>query len=140
MLKKKSIARAITYFTPPELRSMLAQARKAARFPEDSVTPLDIRLVKTKGPLSRILIIVSKKCGSAPQRNLFKRRLKALFYEHRLYKQPFSLVIYCKQGGTLLSYKDLEQFLYSALGLPYSSTTVEVSHVDNYASNPNKHS
>ena len=39
-------------------------------------------------PYAKILIVTPKKIGSAPVRNLLKRRLKSIFYEEKLYERP----------------------------------------------------
>ena len=46
----------------------------------------------------KLLVIASRKSGKAHKRNLFKRRAKAIFYSHNLYKKPLSTIIlvYCK--------------------------------------------
>lgn len=97
-------------FTSAERTTLFKEARLVHRQPE-----LDIRLLKKNTEASlpgRLLVITPKKVGSAPQRNLIRRRLKSLFYEEGLYKIPADLLIYCKKGSTDLSFAKLKNILH----------------------------
>ena len=96
----------ITQFTPPERRALLTKARLVHRQDE-----FDIRCRRSTAPIGRILIITPKKIGSAPKRNLLRRRLKAIYYEEDLFTQGYDLVIYCRKGSTGLSYQGLKEIL-----------------------------
>ena len=47
----------------------------------------DMRALPTRSFCGRILVITPKKMGTAPKRNLIRRRLKALFYEEKLFEK-----------------------------------------------------
>lgn len=58
-----------------------------------------------------ILIITSRKIGSAPERNKVRRRLKAIFYEEKLYNQLYDCVIIVKKPGILLTFEQWKKLL-----------------------------
>ncbi|KKP35572.1 MAG: Ribonuclease P protein component [candidate division TM6 bacterium GW2011_GWF2_32_72] len=61
---------------------------------------------------SRILIITPKKTGSAPERNLIRRRLKAIFYEEKLFENnPYDCIVLARPEATKLSFLDLKRIL-----------------------------
>lgn len=57
---------------------------------------LEILLAPCSLDYGRLLLSVSRKTGNAPQRNLFKRRIKAIFYESKLFDLKFDWVILAK--------------------------------------------
>lgn len=50
-------------------------------------------------PFGRILVIASKKYGNAPERNKLRRRLKAIYANHRLYEHNVDLAIIARPSG-----------------------------------------
>ncbi len=60
---------------------------------------------------ARILIIASTKTGTAPKRNLFKRRLKSIFYENKLFEQPDDIAVIARNGALELSFDQLKKIL-----------------------------
>lgn len=104
--KKIGIARLISSFTVPEIKRLFQQARTV--YQTDS---LRISAVHTQGPFSKILVVTPKKIGSAPMRNKLRRRLKALFYQEKLYQEPFTLLVFCKKGSPFLTFQDLKSML-----------------------------
>lgn len=76
---------------------------------------LDIRLMKRESEESalpgRILIITPRKIGTAPKRNLIRRRLKAIFYEENLPSYSYDLLIYCQKGSTDLPFGYLKSLI-----------------------------
>lgn len=129
MPKTLPTPRAVSSFTAREIASLLKRARQIFTSPQ-----LSIKAGLKSGIHSRILAITPKKMGTAPLRNLIKRRLKALFYEERLFNSPFDLVIYCKKGATDLPYADLKTLLPMILenaqkkGVISSRETVKPRH------------
>ena len=105
-MHKQGIARAITSFTSKEIRKLIYQAR-----PVYTGNGLDIKVMPIKETFARILIVTPRKIGSAPQRNLLKRRIKSLFYEEKYYEQPFCVVVFCKKGSADLSFDQLKGIL-----------------------------
>lgn len=61
--------------------------------------------------LGRILIIASTKYGNAPQRNLLKRRLKAIFWEEKLYEKGIDCAIIARPSGKLYDFSGLKELM-----------------------------
>lgn len=59
----------------------------------------------------RILIIVSKKYGNAPQRNLLKRRLKAIFWEEKLYEKNIDCAVIARPAGKSYDFAQLKSLV-----------------------------
>ena len=69
----------------------------------------------TQGELGRILIVTPKKSGSAPERNLFKRRVRALFREKKLFNKKIDFVIITSKQGINIKFKILACLIERAL-------------------------
>lgn len=100
-------------FTGPERTLLLTKARLIHRQPE-----LDIRY-RQRDPKSsclpgRLLVITSRKIGNAVKRNLLRRRLKAIFYEEKLFSYSYDVVIYSRKCSTDLSFQELKSILLQA--------------------------
>lgn len=104
-----SIARAITQFSELEIQELFRRARTVFKKPS-----LEIRRVGTQSEFGRILIVIPRIVGTAPQRNLIRRRFKALFYQGKWYEKKQDLIVLVRKGATQLSYQDLEQIIASA--------------------------
>jgi ribonuclease P protein component len=109
-MHKVRFPRALFSFTSYERKKLLFQARTVYR-----ENGLEIRTLPHNRPFSRILIITPKKMGTAPQRNLMRRRIKALFYEEKLFEKKFDVTVYCTKESTLLSFQDIKHSLVLAL-------------------------
>jgi len=59
----------------------------------------------------KILIIISQKVGKAHERNLLRRRIKSIFYEEKLYKNPLISILLTYKSATELSFDQLREFL-----------------------------
>ena len=64
---------------------------------------------------ARILLITSRKVGNAPQRNLLRRRCRAIFYEQRLFELQKDCVVIFKAPATKLSFDQLKAILEKAM-------------------------
>ena len=62
-------------------------------------------------PFGRILIVVSRKYGNAPQRNLLKRRLKSIFWEEKLYEKKIDLAIIARSSGKSYDFDQLKSLV-----------------------------
>jgi ribonuclease P protein component len=62
----------------------------------------------------RVLIIASRKVGNAPQRNLVRRRIKAIFYEEKLFERAFDCVVILYQKAVELPFDQLKDLLLAA--------------------------
>lgn len=61
----------------------------------------------------KLLIVTPRKTGSAPKRNLLRRRLKAIYYQEKLYTIAAIGIIILYDHATTLSFDELKTFLTS---------------------------
>lgn len=62
----------------------------------------------------RILVITSRKIGSAPKRNKIRRRLKSIFYENKLFALDYDCIVIVRQGSAInLEFYELKEILNS---------------------------
>lgn len=62
---------------------------------------LEILLAPRSLDYGRLLLPVSRRTGNAPRRNLFKRRVKAIFFELKLFNLEFDWIIIPKNKTAL---------------------------------------
>ncbi|HJM68835.1 MAG TPA: ribonuclease P protein component, partial [Candidatus Babeliales bacterium] len=61
---------------------------------------------------ARILIVTPRASGSAPERNLVKRRLRSLFYENRLFEGQYDCAVIIKaHGAENITYDTLKRLI-----------------------------
>jgi ribonuclease P protein component len=106
------IARRITQFTRGEIKRLFQTARTVYR-----QAGLTIRIAPRLGEIGRILIVTPKRIGTAPERNMLRRRIKALFYQEKLYSFPYDFLVLCQEGSTKLSFSELKD-IFLKLSLP----------------------
>jgi ribonuclease P protein component len=117
-----SIARRITQFSKKEIDSLFSNARRVFRN-----AACTLLIAEKQGSLGRILIIASRKVGNAPERNLLRRRIKAIFYEEKLYIYPFdgAIILYKKAVG--LSFSELKNMICDAYAKEMSKVKIDVT-------------
>ena len=103
------IAKRISKFTTREIDHLFGHARSF--FKDESCT---ILLAPRQGEFGRILIVTSRKVGNAPERNFIRRRVKAIFYEEKLYERTVDCVIIAKKKLVGLSFSQLKDILLEA--------------------------
>lgn len=59
----------------------------------------------------RLLVVTPRAVGTAPQRNKIRRRLKAIFYENKLFERPFDYAIIIRKEATQLPFDSLEEII-----------------------------
>ena len=62
----------------------------------------------------RILVITPRKSGNSPARNRIRRQLKALFYQEKLYEQPYDILVLVSKDGIRKSSDELKVILLQA--------------------------
>lgn len=100
----------ISRFIPEEVSEIFKKARRYLRHPG-----LDILCYPAKKEHGRILIVTSRKVGTAPQRNKIRRRLKAIFFEQQLFDHSLDCVVIIKKSGVDLTFEKLKQLLLEAI-------------------------
>jgi ribonuclease P protein component len=113
--------RSTNRITAQERKRLLRYARLIHRQDE-----LDIRSLprdSNSSPLAgRILIITPRKVGNAPERNLIRRRCKAIFREEKVGIALQDFLIYCRKGSADLTFQDLKEVILASMKrLPTSS-------------------
>lgn len=74
----------------------------------------DLLLAPKSGILSRLLIVTAAYIGTAPERNRVRRRLRAVFREHKFYDYSCDCIVIVKKNGIGASYEKLLSLLQSA--------------------------
>lgn len=105
-----AIAPYISHFTPREIRTIFNKARRAYADPG-----LVILLYPSTKEYGRILTITSRKVGNAPERNRIRRRLKALFYQTKLYTRLMDCFVIIKKPGINYTSDQLKEILTNVL-------------------------
>jgi len=103
------VAGKLTSFTRKEVATLFAHARAIERNP--AFTLLGAPQTKEFG---RILIIASRHVGTAPQRNKLKRRIKAIFYEEKLFECEYDYILILKKEAVDYSFEKLKQKILEA--------------------------
>lgn len=106
------IARTLSQFTAHEIAQMRLQAHAVLR--HAGFVLLVAPRTREQG---RILIVIPKKVGSAPQRNKIRRQIKSIFYEEKLYDRGYDWVAIVKPAATLLSFAQIKE-LFLQVKLP----------------------
>jgi len=105
----KTVAALITKFKYKEIKQTFKKARYVYSSPE-----LDIKLSPTTDNIGKLLIVIPKKVGNAPARNLIRRRLKSIFYENEIYKRSHNFLVFCKPSIVDLEYQNLRDRLLNS--------------------------
>jgi|SRR3989337_4582614 len=62
-------------------------------------------------PHGRLLIITPAQSGTAVERNRIRRRLKAIFYEHKWYQYPYDVALRISKEAMTLTFDQLHTLL-----------------------------
>lgn len=100
------IAKRLSKFTKREIDHLFKHARRVFRSPACTIL-----LAPRQGEFGRVLIVASRKVGNAPERNLIRRRIKAIFYEEKLYDRSFDCVIIAQKKLTDFSFDELKKLV-----------------------------
>lgn len=109
--------RALTRWSPQEAAAAIKRSKRVYKG-----EVFDLRTIPQTQNVARLLVVTPKKSGNAAQRNRFRRRVKALFYEKKLHEGKLDWIIFAKQGISDASFSDLEKKLGElVLSLPVNS-------------------
>lgn len=63
---------------------------------------------------ARVLIVTPRTCGKAPERNLFRRRIRSLFRENNLATKGLDYIVITDKRGVGIPFDKLRQLLLCA--------------------------
>ncbi len=101
-----SLGRHISLWKKDERLKALTQARPILRS-----HAFDVRVLPKQDIIARLMVITPKKIGSAPYRNLLKRRTRSIFYQEKMFASVNDWVIYFRPSQSILDYKKLHAML-----------------------------
>jgi ribonuclease P protein component len=113
----RKIVRALSRFTKAEIDFAFSKARRLLRH-----TGFDILAAPAQKEIGRILVIASRKVGNAPIRNKIRRRLKAIYFTHKLYEKGFDIIVLVKKAHQELSFSNIEHALVTTLSSAHTSS------------------
>lgn len=106
-------ARLITQWKKPEIDQVFATAKRVTTHPA-----CDIKIARTQKPYGRLLLIIPVSVGKAHERNLMRRRFKALFYEQRLFEKGYDWIVFVKKPALKTPFSELAELVsHTALKL-----------------------
>ena len=118
------LARRVTHWSASDVKLAFRKASLACRN-----TWLDVRLRHlpvvqgVPAPRGRVLIVTPKKVGSAPYRNLLKRRARAIIAQQRLSLPHIDIILFFNPNPSVpLTFSQLQEFLQTCLKKHQSST------------------
>jgi len=100
----------VTHFSRREIQELFKKARTLCQH-----NSLDIKAAPASSLPGRLLIISPKKIGNAPLRNLIRRRIKALFYEEKMYEKQYNYIFFCKPPISEVSFQELKEIILACL-------------------------
>lgn len=98
------ISKNLSKFSKKELDSFFRHATRV--FKNQAFT---ILTSPSHDGFSKILVVVPKKYGNAPARNLIKRRLKNIFWQEKLYEQPNNVAFIIRPDAKKFSFQELKK-------------------------------
>ena len=66
------------------------------------------------GPTGRVLLVIPKAAGTAPERNLFKRRVRSIFKEEKLTERGYDCIVRAHKNGVIIPFETLKTHLLEA--------------------------
>lgn len=105
-----SLFRLVSSFNKQEIQNLLKTAHTKI-----SYGGITIKTAPKTSDYGRILIITPKKVGNAPQRNLLRRRFKAIFFEEKLYEGSYDCAVFVSSGALAVPFSTLKELLTKAI-------------------------
>jgi ribonuclease P protein component len=93
-------------FSKKELLVFFKTARRIVRH-----KALDVLAQPKTHAQARLLVVTPRRVGRAVDRNRVRRRLKHIFYEEQLFKNPYDYIIVIKKAALQLSFEQLKELL-----------------------------
>lgn len=101
----------LSSFTRTEVTTLFKGARTKVKLP-------GLRILKA--PISgrtagRVLIVTPRRVGNAPERNLLRRRVRAIYREDKLYTHPYDCVLLFGKEALLIPFDELRRLIHSVI-------------------------
>lgn len=109
-MNRSKISKNLSKFSKKELDSFFRHATRV--FKSQAFTILTSPAYEE---FSKVLLVVPKKYGNAPARNLIKRRLKNIFWQEKLYEQPNNVAFIIRPDAKKLSFQELKEICLKIL-------------------------
>ncbi len=109
----KYVAKTISRFTKKEIDLLFSTGKAVYKSKEFVILTAPCLLA-----FSRILLITSRKVGNAPQRNLLRRRGRAIFYEEKLFENQQHCVVIFRAPAKDLTFDQFKSILIKAVSAP----------------------
>ena len=110
------IFRKLTQFSKGEIDRAFASAKRVVKHPG-----LTLLSAPKQGDFARILIVVSRKVGTAPQRNKLRRQIKTIFFEDKMFEGERDLIALLRAPATELTFDELKKLLLKATSVGKAS-------------------
>lgn len=68
---------------------------------------MDIKMAAIAHESGHLIVITPRAVGNAPERNLIRRRIKAIFYENQLYTKDRVWLFFIKKEALSLKFSEL---------------------------------
>ena len=76
----------------------------------------DIKMAMTDSARGHLIVITPRAVGNAPERNLIRRRIKAIFHEQGFNKKEKAWLFFVKKAALSLPFTDLQKIIVAAVG------------------------
>lgn len=100
------ISQLISRFKDSEVKQIFKTARL-----KEKVMGLEFFLAPSLLDYGKILVVTPKKSGNAPDRNLIRRRAKAIFYENKLFENKVNCLLIVRKEGINTDFDTLKKLL-----------------------------
>ena len=100
----------LSSFTRTEVATLFKSARAKVKLPG-----LRILRAPISGTAGRVLIVTPRRVGNSPERNLLRRRVRAIYREDKLYTHPYDCVLLLGKESLLIPFDELRRLIHSVI-------------------------
>ncbi len=105
--------RKFSSFTRQEVAQLFVRAQAKIRIPG-----FRILRAPTSSAYGKILIVIPRRVGNAPTRNLIRRRIKSIFREKKIYQFSYDFIIIVGPESAGISFAEIHRLLTTAAKCP----------------------